>query len=149
MENASFSFSALEKYCNVRPKYYVSIFKKDKKDQKKLLGCLGKVIDDLNLLIGYSPTAERLNMLGSACKSRAMLSLDIDSKIEAYQHAAVFYNQAYRKQKKAYSLVNWLEVENILVLLESRKWGQAVKTADYSYRVPVIKDVIGLLERMR
>ena len=148
MENASFSFSAMEKYCNVRPKYYVSIFKKDKKDQKKFLEYISKVIGDLNLLIGYSPTAERLNMLGSAFKSKAMISSGIKSKIEAYQQAACFYHQAYSKQKKAYSLVNWLEVENILVLLDSRKWGQAVKTENYSYRVPVIKEVIGLLESM-
>jgi hypothetical protein len=37
MENASFSFSAMEKYCNVRPKYYVSVYKKNKKTQKKFL----------------------------------------------------------------------------------------------------------------
>ena len=148
MEDASFSFSAMEKYCNVRPKYYVSIYKKNKKDQRKLLAHMSKVIDDLNLLIGYSPTAERLNMLGSACKSKAMLSSNIDSKIEAYQKAAGFYHQAFNKQKKSYSLVNWLEVENILVLLDSRKWGQAVKTDGYSYRVPVTREVIQLLEEM-
>jgi hypothetical protein len=37
MENASFSFSAMEKYCNVRPKYYVSVYKKNKKTQKNSL----------------------------------------------------------------------------------------------------------------
>ena len=37
MENASFSFAAMEKYCNVRPKYYVSIFKKIKKIRKNSL----------------------------------------------------------------------------------------------------------------
>ncbi|HZI53842.1 MAG TPA: CHAT domain-containing protein, partial [Chitinophagaceae bacterium] len=101
MENASFSFSAMEKYCNIRPKYYVSIFKKKKKDQKKFLEYTGKVIGDLNLLIGYSPTAERLNMLGSAFKSKAMLSSGLKAKIEAYQQAACFYHQAYNKQNKA------------------------------------------------
>ena len=148
MENASFSFSAMEKYCNVRPKYYVNAFRKNKKDQKKLLENTVKVINDLNLLIGYSPTAERLNMLGSACKSKAMLSSGIGEKIESYQQAAGFYYQAYNKQKKAYSLVNWLEVENILVLLDSRKWGQTIKMESYSYRLPAIKEVISLLERM-
>ena len=60
MEHASFSFSAMEKYCNIRPKFYVSEFKKDSKTQKELLLNVDKVIRDLNLLIDYSPTAERL-----------------------------------------------------------------------------------------
>ena len=148
MENASFSFSAMEKYCNVRPKYYVSVFKKNKKDQRKFLELTGKVISDLNLLIGYSPTAERLNMLGSACKSQAMLSSGSEAKIEAYQQAAGYYHKAYEKQKKAYSLVNWLEMESILVILGSRKWGQWVKMKNYSYRIPVVKEVINLLKNM-
>jgi len=148
MENASFSFSAMEKYCNVRPKYYVSVFKKNKKDQRKFLELTGKVISDLNLLIGYSPTAERLNMLGSACKSQAMLSSGREAKIEAYQQAAGYYHKAYEKQKKAYSLVNWLEMESILVILGSRKWGQPVKMKNYSYRIPVVKEVINLLKSM-
>ena len=87
-------------------------------------------------------------MLGSACKSQTMLSSNPKGKIEAYQQAAVYYHKAYDKQKKAYSLVNWLEVENTLVLLDSRKWGQPVKMENYSYKIPAIKEVINLLERM-
>ncbi len=147
MENASFSFSAMEKYCIVRPKYYVSVYRKNKKDQKKFLELTGKVISDINLLIGYSPSAERLNMLGSACKSQAMLSSQTKSKIEAYRQAAVYYHKAYDKKKKAYSLINWLEVENILVILGNRKWGQLIKMENYSYRTPPIKEVIELLKR--
>ena len=37
MENASFSFSAMEKYCNIRPKYYVSEFKKSAKESKTVI----------------------------------------------------------------------------------------------------------------
>jgi CHAT domain-containing protein len=148
MEDASFSFSAMEKYCNVRPKYYLSVYNKNKKTQKKFLELTGKVIGDLKLLIGYSPTAERLNMLGSAFKSKAMLSSNLKSKIEAYQQAAACYQQAYSKQKKSYSLVNWLEVENILVLLDKRKWGQAVKMEDHTYKLPAIKQAVNLLEKM-
>jgi hypothetical protein len=39
-------------------------------------------------------------MLGSACKSLAMLSSHPKGKIEAYQQAAVYYHKAYDKQKK-------------------------------------------------
>ncbi|RYF96089.1 MAG: CHAT domain-containing protein, partial [Chitinophagaceae bacterium] len=65
MENASFSFSAMEKYCNIRPKFYLHEFRKEGKSSRQLLSNIDKVIKDLNLLINYSPTAERLNMLGS------------------------------------------------------------------------------------
>jgi hypothetical protein len=100
MENASFSFSAMEKYCNVRPKYYVSVFKKNKKDQRKFLELTGKVISDLNLLIGYSPTAERLNMLGSACKSQAMLSSGREAKLKRISRPLVTITRHMRNRKR-------------------------------------------------
>jgi len=148
MENASFSFSAMEKYCNIRPKFYISEFKKSGKSQKELLLSIDKVIRDLNLLIDYSPTAERLNMLGSAYKSKAMINTTKAQKINAYRHAALFYYKAYSKNKKAYSLTNWLEIENILVLLENRKWGQPVKIDNTEYNLPPIKDAVKDLDSM-
>ncbi|MGZ8559151.1 MAG: CHAT domain-containing protein, partial [Chitinophagaceae bacterium] len=148
MENASFSFAAMEKYCNVRPKFYITEYKKSPKNQKELLGKIDKVIKDLDLLINYSPTAERLNMLGSAYKSKAMISSVKTQKINACKQAALSYYRAYKKQKKAYSLVNWLEIENILVLLENRKWGQAVKLDQTEYNLPAIKDAVKDLENM-
>lgn len=148
MENASFSFSAMEKYCNIRPKFYISEFKKTGKSSGKLLSNIEKVIKDLNLLIDYSPTAERLNMLGSAYKSKAMLSSGKVQKVNAYKQAALFYYKAYKKQKTAYSLTNWLELENILVLLESRKWEQNVKIGRIEYQLPPIKDAVKDLESM-
>jgi len=148
MENASFSFAAMEKYCNIRPKFYVREFKKTKKNQKELLLNIDKVIKDLNLLIDYSPTAERLNMLGSACKSKAMISSVKVQKINACKRAALFYYKAYSKQKKAYSLINWLEIESILVLLENRKWGQAVKIDQVEYKLPAVKDAVKDLESL-
>ncbi|HKZ66364.1 MAG TPA: CHAT domain-containing protein, partial [Chitinophagaceae bacterium] len=148
MENASFSFSAMEKYCNIRPKFYISESKKSGKNQKELLLSIDKVIKDLNLLIDYSPTAERLNMLGSAYKSKAMVNTTKGQKINAYKQAALFYHKAYSKQKKAYSLTNWLEIENILVLLENRKWGQPVKIEQEEYSLPAIKDAVKDLGNM-
>jgi hypothetical protein len=142
MENASFSFSAMEKYCNIRPKYYISEFRKTGKGTRQLLSNVEKVIKDLNLLIDYSPTAERLNMLGSAYKSKALMSAGKDQKVNAYKQAAFFYYKAYNKQKKAYSLTNWLEIETMLVLLGARKWGQAVKINQVEYKLPVLKDAV-------
>lgn len=148
MENASFSFSAMEKYCNIRPKFYINEFKKSGKNQKELLLSIDKVIRDLNLLIDYSPTAERLNMLGSAYKSKAMINTTKAQKINAYRQAALFYYKAYSKNKKTYSLTNWLQIENILVLLENRKWGQPVKIDNTEYHLPTVKDAVKDLANM-
>ena len=148
MENASFSFSAMEKYCNVRPKFFVSEYEKKKDRQEEFLKKMEKVIKDLNLLIDYSPTAERLNMMGSALKAKAILNTERNQKINAYEQAARFYQQAYTLQKKAYPLINWLQIENILVLLGNRKWGQRITTQEQSYKVPALKDAVKLLENM-
>ena len=66
-------------------------------------------------------------MMGSAYKSKAMISASTAQKINAYKQAALFYYKAYAKQKKAYSLINWLEIENILVLLDKQEVGANCK----------------------
>ena len=148
IEHASFSFSAMEKYCNVRPKYYVSEFKKSKKNQKDFLDKIEKVIGELTLLISYSPTAERLNMMGSAYKSKAVLSSVASQKISAYKQAALYYYRAYTKQKEAYSLSNWLEIENILQLLDSRAPNQVINIDKTKYIAPDMKEAAKDLESM-
>ncbi|WP_276501588.1 CHAT domain-containing protein [Terrimonas pollutisoli] len=148
MENASFSFSAMEKYCNIRPKFYVSEYGKNKNNQQELLAKVDNVINDLNLLINYSPTSERLNMLGSAYKDKALISSVKTQKVNAYKQAALQYYKAYNQKKEAYSLTNWLEIENILVLLEIRKWGQVVKMENTEYTLPTIKDAVKDLDNM-
>ena len=148
MENASFSFSAMEKYCNIRPKFYVSEYGKNKNNQQDLIAKVDNVVNDLNLLINYSPTSERLNMLGSAYKDKALISSVKTQKVNAYKQAALQYYKAYNQKKEAYSLTNWLEIENILVLLDIRKWGQVVKMGSAEYTLPAIKEAIKDLDNM-
>ena len=88
-------------------------------------------------------------MLASAYKSKAMISTTKPQKINAYKQAALFYYKAYNRKKEAYSLTNWLEIENILVLLETRKWGQTVKMDHTEYNVPAIKDAVKDLDTMQ
>ncbi len=148
MENASFSFSAMEKYCNIRPKFYVSEYGKNKNNQQDLIAKVDNVVNDLNLLINYSPTSERLNMLGSAYKDKALISSVKTQKVNAYKQAALQYYKAYNQKKEAYSLTNWLEIENILVLLDIRKWGQVVKMESTEYTLPAIKEAVKDLDNM-
>lgn len=149
MEHASFSFSAMEKYCHIRPKYYLSELKKNPKNRKDLLSSLEKVTTDLNLLVDYSPTAERLNMLGSAYKTRAMLSPTKPAKINACKEAAHYYYMAFNRKKEAYSLTNWLAIESILVLLDVHKWGQPVKIDQFTYNLPTIKEAVKDLDQVQ
>ena len=131
-----------------RPKFYINEFRKTGKASRQLLTSVDKVIKDLNLLIDYSPTAERLNMLGSAYKSKAMMSAGKVQKVNAYKQSAVYYYKAYSRQKKAYSLTNWLEIETILILLDARKWGQTVRAGQMEYDLPVLKDAVKDLESL-
>lgn len=149
MEHASFSFSAMEKYCHIRPKYYLSELKRSPGSRKDLLVRLEKVIADLNLLVDYSPTAERLTMLGSAYKTKALLSPAKTAKINACKEAAHYYYLAYDRKKESYALTNWLAIESILVMLDVHKWGQPVRTGQFNYSLPAIKEAVKNLHLMQ
>jgi CHAT domain-containing protein len=147
MEHASFSFSAMEQYSNIRAKYYVNEFRKTGKHQKELLAGMDKVIEDLGVLTGYSPTAERLKMTGSAYKRKAMLSNTRAQKIKAYKEAAYHYYLANLKKQDIYALINWLSLEQILILSGERKWGEKIAEHDRpAYILPSLKDAVHQLQ---
>ncbi|MFT3932277.1 MAG: CHAT domain-containing protein [Chitinophagaceae bacterium] len=147
MENASFSFAAMEQYCNIRPKYYVSEFLKLTKNRPVFLKDMDTVLNDLNILIKYSPTSERLNLLASAYKRKAILNSLKSQKISAYKDAAAYYAKSYATKKNAYALANWFELEYVLMMAgDKRKWGQTIKHAHYSYALPSLKDAVKEIE---
>lgn len=127
MEQASFTIRALEKYCNVRAKLCVQNWQKgyNKAEQFRKINA---VIDDLNLLNKMSHTSERLSLLGSTFKRKALMIPSVKKnkgnkavintdKLDTLQKAADFYRKAYEQSKNSnqvYSLVNWLELHNIL-----------------------------------
>lgn len=129
-ENAVFSFAAMEQYCSVRIKHAVDVFKSDDKNRKTALSTAKTVIKDLEVLSNYSPTAERLNMLGGSYRRLALLSDSVEAKLAAYEKAAEYYYQAYSRPGNTYkihALSSWLNMENVLVLSGSRKWGEQTK----------------------
>ncbi len=149
MENASFSFSAMEQYCNIRPKWYVSEYLKTGQRQAVFLKNMDAVIEDLNILINYSPTSERLNLLASAFKRKAVLSGTRPQKISAYKEAAAYYAHSYAARKNAYALANWYELECLVMLLgDKRKWGQTIRHSAYSYSLPLLKDAVKEVQLM-
>ncbi|HMI78626.1 MAG TPA: tetratricopeptide repeat-containing protein, partial [Ferruginibacter sp.] len=123
MEQAGFSVRAIEKYCNTRSKLYVRNWQSGIEKTRQLLN-MDKVIADLKQLLNMSPTAERLGLLGSAYKRKAMISPTNADKIKALILSAGYYKKAFDMQDNTnttYSLTNWLEIEKILQLVKNRE----------------------------
>jgi CHAT domain-containing protein len=121
MEQAGFSVKAIESYCNIRAKLYVKNWQKGIDKNKQLIK-MNVVIADLKQLLNMSPTSERLNLLGSAYKRKATMANANTDKIKLLTTAAGFYKQAYEMPNncnKTYSLINLLEIENILYLIKN------------------------------
>lgn len=122
MEQAGFSVTAIEKYCNIRAKQCVKNWQSgiEKNEQ---LAKMDKVIADLKQLLNMSPTAERLSLLGSTYKRKAIISTNNTDKVKSLILAAGFYKKAYDipgSINKMYSLSNWLEIEKVLQLVKTR-----------------------------
>jgi hypothetical protein len=149
MEKAGFSIATMERYCNIRAKKYVADFLENKKLQKPLLENMNKVVRDLETLLGMSETAERLTLLGSAYKRKALLSSTKAQKLKALSDAAYYYWKADQSEAsvyKAYAKTNWLQLETILVVAGHRKWEQAVRHNGVAYELPSLENAINLLQ---
>lgn len=130
MENADFSFSCMEKYCNTRSKLYIrEVFEIEEVNldyKKKAYKKTENVVKDLSVLVFAGETAERHNLMGSVHKRLAMLAPDSKKRIKAYKIAVSHYERAYSKDfnsNKTYSLVNSIEMACLLVLNEAVKDG--------------------------
>ena len=137
MEEASFTVSTLERYCNIRAKKHVRDFFTLQPRPTDSVAKMNQVIGDLEKLLAISPTAERHSLLGSALKRKALVYTSKKQKMANYVKAAAHYRQAHLGRKNgysAYSVTNWLEIESVLVLAGERHWGKTVpsKKADYS-----------------
>lgn len=137
-ENANFSFAAMEQFCSVRMKNAVYTFMKYSSERHTGLDTAKHVLRDLKILCDYSPTSERLNLLGSTYRRIAFLSEGLSNKLAAIESAANFYRQAYERPNARYKLhafCSWLYMENVLVLAGIRKWGAATA----NYKLPTLQ----------
>jgi hypothetical protein len=76
-----------------------------------------------------------------------MLSNTRAQKIKAYKEAAYHYYLATLKKQDIYALINWLSLEQILILSGERKWGEKIAEHDQpAYILPSLKDAIHQLE---
>ena len=151
MEDASFSISTLEKYCNVRAKKYVADFIASQKDQRIYLSKINKAIEDLKALLQVSPTAERYSIMGSTLKRKAMLCSTKPQKLKALAEAAYYYDKANKieaNNNAAYSNTNWVEIETVLVLARHHRWSEPVKFGRESYVLPSPEEVNDKLNQL-
>ncbi|HSF71991.1 MAG TPA: tetratricopeptide repeat-containing protein [Methylotenera sp.] len=143
-ENASYSVRATEQYCNVRAKFYVYEIKKSGKKISDVEALMKKVIKDMESLISFSSTLERLNILASSYKRYALISSS-KKKQSAYENAALYYRQSYydtANKSRYYPLTNWLTIENALVMAGLRKWGATLK----NYTMPKEDEALKMLQ---
>ncbi|MEP7237218.1 MAG: CHAT domain-containing protein [Ferruginibacter sp.] len=130
MEQAGFSVTAIEKYCNISAKLAVKNWQMGIEKSKQPAN-MEKVISNLKQLlnIGEKPTAERLSLLGSAYKRKAMISANNTERVKALITSAGYYKMAYDNpdnSNKTYSLTNWLEIEKILQLAKKQAATKAI-----------------------
>ena len=151
MENAGFSVKAIEKYCNIRAKLYVQNWQKGI-EKSKQVSSIDKVITDLKQLMNMSPTAERLSLLGSTYKRKALISSTNTDKIKALMQAADYYKKAYESANNSnttYSLTNWLEIEKILQLVKNHTGIKSViKKYRFSSTAKIKADINAAISKM-
>ncbi|MEO5684686.1 MAG: CHAT domain-containing protein [Chitinophagaceae bacterium] len=157
MENAGFSFFCMEKYCNTRAKLYIKdIFDRaaDKTDAvlKSAARKMDKVINDLTVLYAAGKTAERLNLLGSTYKRKAMVLADKTQRAAAYKAAAAAYREAALisgNNNEIYSLTNAIELEIILHLYGAVALGTTYTVSGKTYKVYSKTDAVKRLNELK
>jgi hypothetical protein len=122
---AGYHVQAMEKYCNVRPKFILEQYRKAPEQAAQLLQQLENVLEDLKALQRYGQTAERWKLLGSAYKRKAMI-LQGANKLKALKDAVGAYMKAFDLAgdgDRFYSLINWAAIANALVVAGYESWG--------------------------
>jgi len=116
-ENANFSVSALEKYCNSQGKKCVLDFKAGN-NKTALMKSMNGIITQLKELLKINETSERLVLLGSAYKRKAMITTNHAAKLASYSNAAAYYKKSYESGKKGYPLHNWIVLQSSIDLIK-------------------------------
>ena len=153
MENADFSFSCMEKYCNTRAKMYIrEVFENEETtaaSKKEAYKKTERVISDLSVLLFAGETAERHNLLGSAYKRLAMLAPDSNKRTTAYKNAVSHYDRANDNNfnsNKIYSIANSIELSCLLVFSGAVKPGSEFTVDRKKYKLKTISEARQILD---
>ncbi len=133
MEDANYTVKTIEQYCNVKVKQAIKTYKKISDDKTKTekekndafqtaIATISDIIKKLENL-NIRPTAERLNLIASAYRRLADMSIDMidkDAYINSLLMSAYYYHEGYATYSITYSkpyyypLHNWLVIGVIL-----------------------------------
>ncbi|SRX55204.1 CHAT domain-containing protein [Aequorivita sp. CIP111184] len=156
MENADFSFSCMEKYCNTRAKLYIrDVFENENTtaaSKNKAYKNTESVISDLTVLLFAGETAERHNLLGSAFKRLALLAPDVKKRTNAYKNAISHYERAYDNKfnsNKTYSISNSIELACLLVFSGVNNHGSEFTVDRKKYKLRSISEAQQILGELQ
>ena len=143
-EKASFSFRAMEQYCNLRVKKCASEYKPGSKKNGKLVKEMNLVIKDISSLLSLGETSERLSILASAYKRKSIITEVATKKKELHILAAYNYQKSYKVKNDDtdfYAYNNWIQLEAILAISGQRNWGDKININRDSYKIPTLKQL--------
>ncbi len=127
--NGDFSFNAIEKGCNIRSMNLVRRYNLSKISMDKALKEIDEIILDLESIMRFGRSSERLSLLGSAYKRKlAIHSVDKTNssrmkRKKILQEAISVYKEAsiIKKHADPYPLHNWLQLMHIGNLNNEKK----------------------------
>lgn len=94
-------------------------------DGRELVDGIEAAIRELDLIAQRAPTAERLSLLGSACKRLARIETDPAPRLEALVNMANYYRQALDlgRDEEPYPFANWAVAKLLAVRLDPGQGG--------------------------
>ncbi len=141
--DSQFTLGAFERLCNIKAKQYVKEWRKDGR-QKDYSDQLVTVIGDLDRLLQFNESVERLSIMGSTYKRLALIR-QADDKLQAYIAAARKYyraNELNTPGKKHYTLTNWLLIDRMVDGISTDQ----SKIIPATYTIPVYAQSILFLD---
>jgi CHAT domain-containing protein len=96
---------------------------------------------DLDTLCSRAPTAERLNLLGSAYKRLAGIESDRGKRLDALTNMAHHYQLSLTRQAAAYAFTNWLAAT---LLVDQQGGPKVIKAAAIQQQLTELQHDLGL-----
>lgn len=151
---ACYMVSSLEKYFSVRAKKCVKEFTHNGKNISKQFQEISELIKNISTLSDIGgQTVDRLSLIASTYKRKALLTNKQSDKKEALIKSAEHYMYAHEKQKSisaVHCLTNWYEIQIILVELGFiQDWKFNIKLGNKTYSVKSQLDAIKQLNVLK
>lgn len=139
-EDAKFSVSALEKFCNNKAYLYFENYLKDNDSVVALKG-LGELEKYYGLLSQINDTSERKCLLGGTLKRIAFIAKTTTEKTKVYERAIGLYKIAFDSSQKFYALNNYLIFQTILDMDKPATQWKISSTDKVAYKNALINKI--------